>query len=96
MLDERDEDDPGSAGPNKRRARELLRHRTVWGVIAGFVRLNFVVTFFLTWFPTYLVKGRGFDLLKLGFFGMIPAWQRWSAVGRPGSPVTGCSSVAGA
>jgi hypothetical protein len=34
--------------------------------------LNFVVTFFLTWFPSYLVTERRFDLLKLGFFGVIP------------------------
>jgi ACS family D-galactonate transporter-like MFS transporter len=41
-------------------------------MIAGFSCLNFVVTFFLTWFPSYLVEERGFDLLKLGFFGVIP------------------------
>ncbi|MFD4194186.1 MFS transporter [Amycolatopsis thermoflava] len=54
------------------RVRDLLRHRTVWGMFAGFSCLNFVVTFFLTWFPSYLVEERGFDLLKLGFFGVIP------------------------
>ncbi|WP_457148396.1 hypothetical protein [Mycobacterium sp. URHB0021] len=31
-----------------------------------------MITFFLTWFPSYLVEERGFNLLKLGVFGMIP------------------------
>lgn len=50
----------------------LLRHRTVWAMMLGFFCVNFMVTFFLTWFPSYLVKERGFDLLKLGVFGAIP------------------------
>ncbi|MEU7742191.1 MFS transporter [Nonomuraea sp. NPDC049158] len=62
-----------SAAPQRRGSVAwLLRHRVVWGMIGGFSCLNFVVTFFLTWFPSYLVQDRGFDLLKLGFFGMIP------------------------
>jgi ACS family D-galactonate transporter-like MFS transporter len=28
--------------------------------------------FFITWFPSYLVHERGFSLLKLGFWGMVP------------------------
>jgi ACS family glucarate transporter-like MFS transporter len=51
---------------------QMLRFRTVWGMMIGFFCLNFVITFFLTWFPSYLVDDRGFDLLKLGMFGMIP------------------------
>ena len=53
--------------------RGLFAHRTVWGMMLGFFCINFVVYFFVTWFPTYLVRARGFTLLKLGFFGMIPA-----------------------
>ncbi|HET7740587.1 MAG TPA: MFS transporter [Mycobacterium sp.] len=51
---------------------ELFKQRTVWGMMLGFFCLNFMITFFLTWFPSYLVEERGFDLLKLGAFGMIP------------------------
>jgi MFS transporter, ACS family, D-galactonate transporter len=54
------------------RIAELFKKRTVWGMMLGFFCLNFMITFFLTWFPSYLVKERGFDLLKLGLFGMIP------------------------
>ncbi|MFG3254737.1 MFS transporter [Streptomyces sp. NPDC048172] len=53
--------------------RQLFRYRTVWGMVAGFFCLSFVLYFFITWFPSYLVDERGFDLLKLGFFGMLPA-----------------------
>jgi D-galactonate transporter len=53
--------------------RDLFRYRTVWGMMLGFFCLNFVVYFFITWFPTYLVKERGFTLLKLGIFGTLPA-----------------------
>ncbi|MDV3127338.1 MFS transporter [Mycobacterium sp. 21AC1] len=54
------------------RIAELFRRRTVWGMMLGFFCLNFMITFFLTWFPSYLVEERGFNLLKLGIFGMIP------------------------
>ncbi|MEU0738959.1 MFS transporter [Streptomyces sp. NPDC006134] len=51
----------------------LFRYRTVWGMLLGFFCLSFVLYFFITWFPSYLVDERGFDLLKLGFLGMLPA-----------------------
>ncbi len=41
-------------------------------MMLGFFCLNFMITFFLTWFPSYLVEERGFNMLKLGVFGMIP------------------------
>jgi MFS transporter, ACS family, D-galactonate transporter len=50
----------------------LFRYRTVWGMMLGFFSLNFVIYFFITWFPTYLVNARHFSLLNLGLFGMIP------------------------
>jgi ACS family D-galactonate transporter-like MFS transporter len=30
-------------------------------------------TFLITWFRSYLLDARGFDLLKLGIFGVLPA-----------------------
>jgi ACS family glucarate transporter-like MFS transporter len=53
--------------------RQLFKYRTTWGMVLGFFCLSFVLYFFITWFPSYLVKERGFDLLKLGIFGMLPA-----------------------
>jgi MFS transporter, ACS family, D-galactonate transporter len=51
----------------------LFRYRTIWGMMLGFFCLNFVIYFFITWFPTYLVKARGFSLAQLGTLGALPA-----------------------
>jgi len=64
---------PSGDEPSPLRWRDLFRYRTVWGMMLGFFCLNFVIYFFITWFPTYLVRARGFTLLKLGFLGTIPA-----------------------
>ncbi len=50
----------------------LFRYRTIWGMMLGFFCLNFVIYFFITWFPTYLVDARGFSLAKLGTLGVLP------------------------
>jgi D-galactonate transporter len=50
----------------------LFRYRTIWGMMIGFFCLNFVIYFFITWFPTYLVQARGFSLAQLGTLGMLP------------------------
>jgi ACS family glucarate transporter-like MFS transporter len=55
------------------RWRDLFRYRTVLGMMLGFFCLNYVIYFFITWFPSYLVDARNFDLLKLGVFGVLPA-----------------------
>jgi MFS transporter, ACS family, D-galactonate transporter len=61
---------PGAEGL---RWRDLFRYRTVLGMMLGFFCLNYVIYFFITWFPSYLVDARHFDLLKLGVFGVLPA-----------------------
>ena len=61
-----------AAPKNKVTWGSLFKYRTLWGMMLGFFCLNFMITFFLTWFPSYLVEERGFNLLKLGVFGMIP------------------------
>ncbi|MCX5080152.1 MFS transporter [Streptomyces sp. NPDC056121] len=67
-----DETAAQEADAPKVRWRDLFRYRTVWGMMLGFFCLNYVIYFFITWFPSYLVDERGFDLLKLGFFGTVP------------------------
>ncbi|OXI97728.1 hypothetical protein CFB48_19875 [Burkholderia sp. AU33647] len=37
--------------------------RKLWGIYLGQFALNSTLWFFLTWFPTYLVKYRGMDFL---------------------------------
>jgi ACS family D-galactonate transporter-like MFS transporter len=71
ILDERASTGAGQ-GPTVR-WRDLFRYRTVWGMMLGFFCLSFVIYFFITWFPSYLVKARGFTLLKMQLYGSIPA-----------------------
>jgi MFS transporter, ACS family, D-galactonate transporter len=62
-------DDPEAV---KIRWRDLFRYRTIWGMMIGFFCLNFVIYFFLTWFPDYLKNARGLNLAELGTLGTLP------------------------
>ncbi len=50
----------------------VLTHRKLWGIYLGQFCLNSTLWFFLTWFPTYLVKYRGMDFIKAGFLASVP------------------------
>jgi ACS family D-galactonate transporter-like MFS transporter len=60
------------AGAAKLPWKSLFKYRTILSMMFGFFCLYSAIYFFITFFPSYLVKERGFDLLKLGFFGAIP------------------------
>ncbi|QUH03678.1 MFS transporter [Saccharopolyspora erythraea] len=68
---EEGQEEPTAAGAPVRWA-QLFRFRAVWAMMIGFFCVNFVAYFFITWFPTYLVKTYGLSLLKFGFYGMVP------------------------
>jgi sugar phosphate permease len=67
--------DRAQADPNQVKIPwlSLFKYRTVWGMMIGFFCLNFVIYFFITWFPTYLVQARGFSMKELGTLGLLPA-----------------------
>src|SRR6202008_4528818 len=67
----------------------LFGYRTIWGMMIGFFCLNFVIYFFITWFPTYLVQARGFSLAQLGTLGILPG-----LVSIPCGPLGGYTSHA--
>jgi len=50
----------------------VLNNRKLWGIYLGQFCLNSTLWFFLTWFPTYLVKYRGMDFIKAGFLAAVP------------------------
>jgi ACS family glucarate transporter-like MFS transporter len=62
---------------------KLARSRTVWCLCGQYAALSYAWYFFITWFPTYLLQARGFDLkqsallagtpLLLGGFGALVA-----------------------
>ena len=50
----------------------ILSRRKLWGIYLGQMANNSTLWFFLTWFPTYLVKYRHFDFIKTGFLSSLP------------------------
>lgn len=50
----------------------VLGRRKLWGLYIGEFCWATTNTFFLTWFPTYLVQYRHFSFIKTGFYGSVP------------------------
>src|SRR5215475_3067018 len=61
------------SGPKWSHIKELLSNRMMLGVYIGQYCINTLTYFFLTWFPVYLVKGRGLSILQAGFVATLPA-----------------------
>jgi len=55
-----------------RNVRRLLSYRQIWGMFLGQFSIMTTLFFFLTWFPTYLINGKGLTILKGGFYAAIP------------------------
>lgn len=53
--------------------RQLLANRMLIGIYLGQYCINVLTYFFVTWFPIYLVKERGFDIMHAGFAAAAPA-----------------------
>ena len=52
--------------------RIVLSKRKLWGIYFGQFGVNSTLWFFLTWFPTYLVKYRGLNFLESGMLSAVP------------------------
>ncbi|AHF78268.1 D-glucarate permease [Sodalis praecaptivus] len=68
-----------AAGPKADRApqlgyiKQLLSSRMLLGIYLANYCVNAITWFFLSWFPIYLVKGRGMSILEAGFVAALPA-----------------------
>ncbi|MFY0598144.1 MAG: MFS transporter [Cyclobacteriaceae bacterium] len=51
---------------------KAFSYKKLWGIYLGQFCIGTMLVFFLTWFPTYLVKFRGLDFIKSGFLASIP------------------------
>lgn len=51
---------------------KLLRYRNIWAMCLGFFTINYTSYFFITWLPTYLVKDKGMDFIKMGMVAALP------------------------
>jgi ACS family D-galactonate transporter-like MFS transporter len=52
--------------------RAVFSSRKLWGIYLGQYSYNASANFFLTWFPTYLIKYRHMDFIHAGFYAMLP------------------------
>jgi len=52
--------------------KDLMKFKKIWGMALGFFCYNYIKSFFLTWFPTYLIAEKGFEFIQVGFIAMIP------------------------
>jgi ACS family glucarate transporter-like MFS transporter len=52
---------------------DLLANRMLLGVYVGQYCITALTYFFITWFPIYLVQGRGLSIMQVGFVAALPA-----------------------
>ncbi|MDB5137524.1 MAG: D-galactonate transporter family protein [Mucilaginibacter sp.] len=60
--------------------KQVFMQRKLWGIYIGQFAVTSTLWFFLTWFPTYLVKYRGMDFLKTGLLTSIPFMAAFAGV----------------
>lgn len=63
----------GPRDPSAPRIRDLFRSRMLCGIFLAQYCITAITWFFVSWFPTYLVKERGFSILNAGFVASLPA-----------------------
>lgn len=51
----------------------LFRSRMLVGIFIAQYCITSITWFFVSWFPSYLVNGRGFSILQAGFVAAVPA-----------------------
>ncbi len=52
---------------------QLFTNRTLWAIYLGQYCITALTYFFITWFPIYLIKGRGLSIMEAGWVAALPA-----------------------
>ena len=52
--------------------RQLFQERQMVGMFIGQYAVMTTLYFFLTWFPTYLIKEKGLTILQSGYYAIVP------------------------
>lgn len=52
--------------------RVVLKSGSVWALAINYFFHNYTWYLYLTWLPGYLVMARGFSIMKMGVYGMLP------------------------
>jgi sugar phosphate permease len=72
LADMKDMDDTHNKAKIKVPWSKMLKVKEVWGITLIYFFQNYNWYLYLTWLPAYLIKARGFTLLKVGYYGMLP------------------------
>ncbi|MEG5262681.1 MFS transporter [Pseudomonas sp. JDS28PS106] len=56
-----------------REVKQLFTSRTLWAIYLGQYCITALTYFFITWFPIYLIKGRGMTIMEAGWVAALPA-----------------------
>ena len=67
-----DRDADGSARVSWASWRALFRHRTTWGMVAGFFGCIYVLWIYNAWLPGYLETDRHMSIARTGWVAAIP------------------------
>jgi ACS family D-galactonate transporter-like MFS transporter len=62
------------------RVGRMFRSRKLWGVLLAHMGETSANWFFLTWFPTYLVRYRHIEFVKVGFMATLPFLAAFAGV----------------
>jgi ACS family glucarate transporter-like MFS transporter len=67
-------DEANQEGASKEKVHwlELLRHRSIIGLMLCKFFQEYLYNMFITWLPAYLIMGRGFTVLKMGWYAALP------------------------
>jgi cyanate permease len=58
---------------NWRETLQLFQNRNLWAIYIGQYCITALTYFFITWFPIYLIKGRGMSIMQAGWVAALPA-----------------------
>ncbi|MTT31185.1 MFS transporter [Terrilactibacillus sp. BCM23-1] len=65
-------EDPESTLNEKKSLTFYLKQKTILFTAFAFFAYNYILFFFLTWFPSYLVKARGMSIKDMSIISVIP------------------------
>ncbi|HHW1690091.1 TPA: MFS transporter [Pseudomonas aeruginosa] len=59
--------------PTRSELLQLFTSRNLWAIYLGQYCITALTYFFITWFPIYLIKGRGMTIMEAGWVAALPA-----------------------
>ncbi|MFK4136103.1 MFS transporter [Pseudomonas luteola] len=73
LVDLEQERNSGRSKLNLKDVVLLFKSRNLWAIYLGQYCITALTYFFITWFPIYLIKGRGMSIMEAGWVAALPA-----------------------